>query len=265
MDNLNNDDVVFNENQTPPGAEHQQEINLAPGAEHQNGGEMQPWMKKRLGELTDKRRTAEANAARLAEENSALQQRLSQLQQPAAREPYTGEDLQGGQQQRTYQPTQAEIDQLVHQRAAAIANQQVTEAAFNARLGEVERNAKTKYGVKFDTAVDNLESAGVINRDFLEAVTSIDNSDAVLTYLGQSNNLEEAARITSLNPFKMGAALAKLSGTAGKALTKQVSSAPTPLEENPAGGRATLGAEPKVGTKEWIEWRQQQVREKGKR
>jgi len=252
-------DEIENTGEKAPEIEVQTEQTAAPIVEKQHD-EIAPWVKGRFADLTNKRKAAEARAQQLEEQIRTLQ---AQQQQQAPVPDYTG--IEQPAVQSRYQPTQAEIDQLVNQRAQQLAAQQVNESAFTARLNDIEREAKTKYGAKFDTALNNLQELGVINRDFLTAVSSVDNSDAVLTFLGQGANLEEANRIAAMNPFQMGAALSKLSSTAGKALNKQVSSAPAPIEDIPAGGSAKLGAEPKVGSKEWIVWRNQQARERGRR
>lgn len=218
-------------------------------------GDLPPWMKRRIAEEKAKRVNVET-------ENQRLQQQLAELrQQPAEQQMY-------GQEQQMYQPSQHEINALIEKRAAELAGSRVQQESFNTRLTDVERLATEKYGDRFNVAVRNFADTGLMSQDMLNAMVRVDNPEAVITYLGQNVNMEETARIANLDPVGMAVELAKLSGKAVKALAVKVSNAPPPLDDSNDAGEGTpakASKEPKIGTKEWIDWRNKQVRERGRR
>ncbi len=207
-----------------------------------------PWVAKRFSELTAKRKEAEQREAQRIEEVRQLKEQL------ARSVPLTGAETG------TYVPTAAEIDSIVQQRAQQLASQQTQQTAFQQNLERLDAEGQKKYGQTYTTAVQNLATAGVGGPDFLAILTEIPNSESVLTFLGQPDNLEEAIRISGLSPVKMGIALVEIAGKAGKALTKQVSKAPRPIEPLSGDNGGTTSGEPKTGTPEWFEWRNKNSR-----
>lgn len=230
-----------------------EEVETPPAVPVQNG-DLPPWMKRRIAEEKQKRVNAESEAQR-------LQQEIAQLRQQPAEQPMYG------QEQQVYQPSQHEINALVEKRAAELAGNRVQQDTFNTRLTDVERLATDKYGDRFNTAIRNFQDTGLMSQDMLSAVIRVDNPEAVITYLGQNVNMEETARIANLDAVGMAVELAKLSAKAVKALAVKVSNAPPPLDDSNDAGEGTpakASKEPKIGTREWIDWRNKQVRERGR-
>lgn len=200
--------------------------------------ELPDWARKRMGELA-----AAKNSA--AEQLAALKAQMQQVQQVQHSEP---------------QPTH-NIEEL----ATQIANQRLQEQNFLNKMNEIEKNAKEEFGQDYDRSVQNLQLAGVGGNDFLHALAEVPNPEKVITYLGKSENVNEAIRISQLSPMQLGIELTKLSSKAAKELSKQKSSAPAPVGEVSGGSSAPTGggAEPPMSdTEAWIAWRRQTARKK---
>jgi len=209
----------------------------APEAKDNSYHDLPEWARKRMGELA-----AAKNSA--AEQLAALKAQIQVQQEP----------------QQSYQP-----QQNVEELATQIANQRLQEQTFLNKMNEIERNAKEEFGQDYDRAVQNLQLAGVGGNDFLHALAEVPNPEKVITWLGKSENVNDAIRIASLSPMQLGIELTKLSTRAAKELSKQKSSAPAPVGEVTGGssGRTTGGAEPSINdTEAWIAWRRQTARKK---
>jgi hypothetical protein len=198
---------------------------------------------KRISEITAARRAAEERAAALEAELNRL--RAGATADPAATPPASPQDLQ----------------RLVETAAERIANERMGQQELVRTLSQIEANGKKEFGADYDTAVTNLQMAGVGGQDFLRAIAAVPNPEKVLTWLGKNENVGEAIRIASLDPLQMGIELAKASGTATKALTKQISKVPPPIQTVDGSARSD-GAEPAVGTPEWFKWRNETARRK---
>ncbi len=103
-------------------------------------------------------------------------------------------------------------------------------------------------------------------------IAEADNGPDIAYYLGQ--NVEEARRISKLDPFKQAQAIAKLEvKVAAAPPVKKLTSAPAPLKPVAARGTNTADMDTthpdslkKLGTSRWIELdRQRQIRVKGLR
>ena len=180
--------------------------------------ELPDWARRRMGELA-----AEKNAAK---------QKLEEYQN------------QSHQPEQNYAP-QENIQELAMTYAKQIAAQQVQEQSFVAKMTEIEKNAKAEFGDVYDKSVTNLQLAGVGGQDFLQALAAIPSPEKVITYLGKSENINDAIRIANLSPMQMGVELTKLSSKASKELGKQKSNAPAPVGDVDGGSsRATGSVEP---------------------
>ena len=201
--------------------------------------ELPDWARRRMGELA-----AEKNAAK---------QKLEEMQ--------SKQQYQPQQEQQTYSP-QENIQELAMTYAKQIAAQQVQEQSFVNRMTEIEKNAKEEFGDVYDKSVTNLQLAGVGGQDFLQALAAIPAPEKVITFLGKSENINEAIRIANLSPMQMGVELTKLSTKATKELGKQKSNAPAPVGDVEGGSsRSTGGAEPSPSdTAAWIAWRNANAR-----
>lgn len=199
--------------------------------------ELPDWARRRMGELA-----AEKNAAK---------QKLEEYQN------------QSHQPEQNYAP-QENIQELAMTYAKQIAAQQVQEQSFVAKMTEIEKNAKAEFGDVYDKSVTNLQLAGVGGQDFLQALAAIPSPEKVITYLGKSENINDAIRIANLSPMQMGVELTKLSSKATKELGKQKSNAPAPVGDVDGGSsRATGSVEPDPSDSEaWIRWRAANARKR---
>ena len=201
--------------------------------------ELPDWARRRMGELA-----AEKNAAK---------QKLEEYQSKPQYQP--------PQEQQSYSP-QENIQELAMTYAKQIAERQVQEQSFVNRMTEIEKNAKEEFGDVYDKSVTNLQLAGVGGQDFLQALAAIPAPEKVITFLGKSENINEAIRIANLSPMQMGVELTKLSSKATKELGKQKSNAPAPVGDVEGGSsRTSGGAEPSPSdTAAWIAWRNSNAR-----
>ena len=201
--------------------------------------ELPDWARRRMGELA-----AEKNAAK---------QKLEEMQSKAQYQPPPD--------QQTYSP-QENIQELAMTYAKQIASQQMQEQSFVNKMTEIEKNAKEEFGDVYDKSVTNLQLAGVGGQDFLQALAAIPAPEKVITFLGKSENINEAIRIANLSPMQMGVELTKLSSKATKELGKQKSNAPAPVGDVDGGSsRTSGGAEPSPSdTAAWIAWRNSNAR-----
>jgi len=201
--------------------------------------ELPDWARRRMGELA-----AEKNAAK---------QKLEEMQ--------SKQQYQPQQEQQTYSP-QENIQELAMTYAKQIAEKQVQEQSFVNRMTEIEKAAKEEFGEIYDKSVTNLQLAGVGGQDFLQALAAIPAPEKVITFLGKSENINEAIRIANLSPMQMGVELTKLSSKATKELGKQKSNAPAPVGDVDGGSsRSSGGVEPSPSdTAAWIKWRSENAR-----
>jgi hypothetical protein len=197
------------------------------------------WVMRRMAEITAKRRAAEEEAARWRE--------MYERSQAAA--PVTGDLAQVPPQN---------VDQL----ARAYAENMRAQERERERLAQIESAGRKEFGADFDSAVANLNAAGVGGPEFLKVIAEIPNAQKVVTWLGKRDNLGEAIRISGLNPIQMGIELTRLSEKAAKALTKQVSQAPAPVQHIEGGSSASDQVEPSPNSKEWFAWRNQTARKR---
>ena len=201
--------------------------------------ELPDWARRRMGELA-----AEKNAAK---------QKLEEMQSKAQYQP--------PQEQQSFSP-QENIQELAMTYAKQIASQQMQEQSFVNKMTEIEKNAKAEFGDVYDKSVTNLQLAGVGGQDFLQALAAIPAPEKVITFLGKSENINEAIRIANLSPMQMGVELTKLSSKATKELGKQKSNAPPPVGDVDGGSsRSAGGVEPSPSdTQAWIKWRSENAR-----
>jgi hypothetical protein len=196
------------------------------------------WALRRIAEITAKRREAEAEAARWKEQYERAQALV-----PA--------------DQQQHQPQQ-NVDQL----ARAYAENMRAQEREQERLVSIEQAGRKEFGTEFDTAVANLNAAGVGGPEFLRVIAEIPNAEKVVAWLGKHDNLGEAVRIAGLSPIQMGIEMTKLSTKAAKEMTKQISKAPAPIQAIEGGSSGSDTVEPAVGSKEWFAWRNQNARKR---
>jgi hypothetical protein len=196
------------------------------------------WALRRIAEITAKRREAEAEAARWKEQYERAQALV-----PA--------------EQQQHQPQQ-NVDQL----ARAYAENMRAQEREQERLVSIEQAGRKEFGADFDSAVANLNAAGVGGPEFLRVIAEIPNAEKVVAWLGKHDNLGEAVRIAGLSPIQMGIEMTKLSTKAAKEMTKQISKAPAPIQAIEGGSSGSDTVEPAVGSKEWFTWRNSNARKR---
>jgi chemotaxis protein histidine kinase CheA len=161
------------------------------------------------------------------------------------------------------QPDKNLTEEEVEKRAEEKANAKNAEKEFvNAcnRLAE----AGTKLDDKFNEKIQDLaEDIGPIPGMMIGILDDLENGAAVLKHLTEDHDLAE--KIYGMTPAKMGVELAKLGSKIAKPAAKQISKAPTPPNNLGGGSRkSNIQLNDKMSDKEWIERRNQQLREKGK-
>lgn len=122
--------------------------------------------------------------------------------------------------------TEAEIEALADRRAAQREFNRAADASYQAGMAQFP---------DWEEAIGNLKSLEIMSPQLLDAALATDEAPAVLHHLGKDP--EEAARIVSLPPARMGAELAKLALKLSTPASRAVSTAPDPI--SPVVGRAS--------------------------
>lgn len=204
------------------------------------------WVPKRISEITAARRAAEARAAELEAEVARLRAAQQAPEDHAATTPAA--------------PNQS-VDQLARAYAERMVREQRDQESMNSRIAAINEAGAKEFGEDFEKSVQNLNMAGIGGPEFLKVLTSVKGAEKIVTWLGKSENLNEAMRIAALDPVQMGIEMTELSTKAAKALSKQISKAPPPIQPVDGGGGGSDVAEPDPSdTKKWMEWRRKNAR-----
>lgn len=225
-------------------AEGQVEAGESTAGEQQQEAPKAPdtsWVPKRISEITAARRAAEERAQRAEAE-------LAQLR--------AGNGAQEYQTQQTaYQAPNQSFEEAVNARAEALARQKSEQGSMNQRIQAINDAGAKEFGDDYEKSVQNLQMAGIGGPDFLRALTKIEGAEKLVTFLGKTENLNDAMRIGTLDPVEMAIELTKMSTKANKAFSKQVSKAPPPASTID-GGSGGAGGEPDPSdTAAWMKWR----------
>lgn len=197
------------------------------------------WVPKRISEITAARRAAETRAAELEAE---LQRVRAAQAAPADGQP-------------TPAPSNQSVEQLARAYAEKMVREQTEAQTINSRIAAINEAGAKEFGDEFEKSVQNLQVAGVGGPDFLRVITNIPKAEAVVTWLGKPENMNEAMRIASMDPVQMGIELTKMSSKAAKELGKQISKAPPPIEPVGGGGGGDTAEPDPKNVKEWMAWR----------
>lgn len=237
--------VVATTTETPASEQQQQQTT----ATQENSNQLPEGIMRRFGELTAARRAAEEEAARVRAE---LEQYRAQVQaQTQQQDPNT--------QQMPL--NNANVEQLVNQLAEQRLAERMAVQQVQEKVKSIETAGREKYGDDFDRSVTNLQMTGIGGQSFLDALTSVKGSEAVVRYLGDTANLDEAMRIASLPPVQMALAMSELAPKAAKQYAKPVSSAPAPMGTIDGARGNNPGAEPDPkDTRAWMQWRKENAR-----
>lgn len=166
--------------------------------------------------------------------------------------------------------TRAQMREMVNTEAAKLAPTLRAEASeVERRTGVVESLAKAWGPEKFNEVAGELDDifGGLTDRSgrpkpAIEAVFESDSPAAVIEWLTDPENVDEAERISGMSAAQAGRAIARLEDklAAAKSAGKpQPSKAPAPLEAVRGQGSVT-GAPNPSDTKAWINWRNEQER-----
>jgi hypothetical protein len=232
-------------------AEQQQQVEQQTETEQveQQQTEQRPdtsWVPKRISEITAARRAAEARVAELEAELA----RARQQPQPT----------EGQQPQQAPQSNQS-VEELAKAYAKRMVAEETAQSTLNQRITAINEAGAKEFGEDFDKATQNLNMAGIGGLDFLKVLTSIDGAEKLVTYLGKSENINEAMRIASLEPTQMAIEMMKLAPKAAKSLSKQISKAPPPIDALDGRSGAEDSTEPDPSdTKKWLAWRNKNAR-----
>lgn len=161
---------------------------------------------KRISRMAFEKRQAEKQA-------KELQKRLAELEGKAPK-PTLDEELQ------------REVERRVAEQKAA---QEVN--AYNQRANDIYQQGLGQFK-DFGEQLTRLRDMGVISREFVESADETGEPAKVLYYL--SKNLDEAERISSLPPHRMGTAMGKIAAKLTTPAPKPQSKAPKPIA--PIGG-----------------------------
>lgn len=197
------------------------------------------WVPKRISEITAARRAAEERAQRAEAELAALR---------------------GGAGSQEYTPEQANpnqsMDQLAREYAARMVREQQEQGTMNSRIQAINEAGAKEFGDDFEKSVQNLQMAGVGGHEFLKVLTSLgDGAHKLVTFLGKTENLNDAMRVATMDPVQMGIELAKMQPKAAKAFSKQISKAPPPASTIDGGGGGGGGEPDPSDTAAWMKWR----------
>lgn len=240
--------ISENQVQEPQIEQQAEQTQEPPQAEKKN--DTPEWVPKRMGELAAARRAAEQRAESERLEKERLMAELAQLRA-------------GGEVQQPVANT-TDVHALAQTLAEQMVNQRRAQEQLAQKVSAIEAAGKKEFGDDFEKAISTLQMAGVGGNDFLRVLANVPNAEKVVTWLGNPNNVEEAIRISSLDPVAMGIEMTKLAGKAAKELGKQISKAPAPMSTVEGGSSSSAGAEPdpKKDAKAWIAWRNQNARRK---
>lgn len=169
-----------------------------------------------------------------------------------------------GNDHQTYQLTQAQIDELVTQRATQLAPTLREEAAqVEHRMGVVQTLEKTWGSERFKELSSDLDDAfgGLADRNgkptpAVEAIFEADSPAAVIEHLADPENHEEAERISRMSAAQAGKAIAKLEARLAAEAARdkpKPSKAPAPIE--PIKGQGGVNQSPDPRSDDFILWK----------
>jgi len=241
----------------------------ADNASEANEGEQKAKPEKTEAEReADRLRRAVDRKTRQREEARAeaqqLRQELSRLREGG------GRDTNASQQDdEPLTLSRAELAQMVKSEAEKLAPTLKQQSAeMEHRKTVIESLEKDLGQERFDALAEDLDEAlGGLQRNgkaspAAEAIFAADDPQAVMKYLADPDNADEAEAIGRLDPIRAGRAIAKLEGKLeqAKAASKpQRSNAPEPIEPSRGGGSISSMPDPK-NVKAYIKWANEQDR-----
>lgn len=163
--------------------------------------------------------------------------------------------------------TRAELDRMVREEAKRLA------PALKDQESVMERRAKVAEGLAktwgqdgFNQRAQDLDAAfngltvGKDPKPAVDAIFEADDAAAVIDYLTDPDNADEADAISRMGAVQAGRAIAKLESKlaeAKKAGGPKPSKAPAPIEADRGRGKINVAPDPK-DTKAWMRWMNEQ-------
>ena len=207
-------------------------------------------LERKLGRVIGQREEARA-------ERAQLQQQIQQLQQRTI----DGTNQQSDSDSEHLTLSKAQLRQMVEAEAKKLAPTIKGEADTVARQREVVSGLVKTWGQDAFQERTN-ELAEVLDQSKQMLVLDTDNPAALIEYLTDEDNAEEAEAIGKLPIGRAGYALAKIAAKieAAKADDKpKASKAPQPVEPLRGAGTTNRAPDP-ANTKAWMKWANEQER-----
>lgn len=274
--NENDTSAEQEQNQLEQAAETKPEAEDKPEGEKPKGEEVKAEEGEKKEDPPKKEKTPEEK------EIARLRRRVDNLTRRLYQSGANDQRLQSGSIERTNQDqqadseelrlTRAELQKLVDQRANELApkiKQQSDEAESRRKV--VEKLSESWGQEKFDQLASDLDDAfgGLADRSgrpkpATDAIFEADDPAALIEYLADPENSDEAEALSRMSPVQAGRAVAKLEAKVAAKRAEQKaadkpkrSNAPAPVESAKSGGVANGMPDPS-NTKAWIAWRNQQ-------
>ena len=251
-----NEQPAGHEGETPPDIAAEGE----PGSDTENKAKPEKTPEQR--ELDRMRRGLDRRTRQLAEARAQLSLTRPQIE---------GNNEAHATDSETLSLSRADLAKLVKAEAEKLApTVRAQQAELEQRRSVVQSLAKSWGQQKFDTVAADLNEAfggdedtnALINHDgsakpATDAIFTADNPQAVIEYLIDPDNADEADRIANMGALQAGRAIERLESKLKAAKAKsqpQRSNAPKPLEAV-NGASTPKGMPDPSNTKAWISWR----------
>lgn len=153
----------------------------------------------------------------------------------------------------------AKFEQAVEERAKSLAPTLAEQAEAERSRGAAARSAATELGhEKWLELTDDL--AAILPAEHQLSILDTEAPAALVQYLTDPENEEEARRIARMNPYRAGAAMDRLAQKLASKPKPQPSKAAAPVEAVKASGTATGGLQPGMSYEQFVKRRNEQIR-----
>jgi len=191
--------------------------------------------------------------------NAELEQyRLRNTEKPATKAAYNEESLT---------LTRAELQQMIEKEAKTLAPTIKAQQAVAEQRQSILKSIEKDWGAeKFNSVAEELDSAfgglavNGVPRPATDAIFESENPKAVIEYLADPDNADEAEKMAAMNPVQAGRAIAKLE--AKLAVAKPVvSKAAKPIEAiRSTGTQGKSILDSTISDDEWMKRRNAQIK-----
>ena len=222
-----------------------------------------PWFQKRMDEMTwklnEERREREELERRLNEK------KVDDFKPPAFEKPKpTREQFDYDDDAFLEALTDWKLEKYNHEHQAKTqAQQQVDAEAQQAQTFNEKRTATMERGIgKFEDFAQTINAlpGDVMNAQVAATLVETPNSEDVVYFLGK--NVQEAQRISRLNPIQMAIEIGAISTKLSTAPSKKITSAPEPIKPL-SGSSGVAKKDPSQMTdKEYSKWRRERIKKR---